>query len=170
MAATLGLSLVPKRFEEDSSRYGVSKDISSSSSKGHTQKLVAALIISTEKSSRNEYMDENESPELESSKSTSDINVLSCQTRNMIISPERNEVQMEEEETSLSVKERKDSPPIIIPNPVSKSALLNSPEQEESRICGKLRSHVGKALSAEYVTHPLLIMLCGVNLLGGLRY
>ena len=113
-------------------------------------------------------MNQNESAELESSKSISDINVFSCQTWNMIISPERNEVQMEEE-TSLSVKERKDSPPIIIPNPVSKSALLNSPEQE-SRICGKLRSHVGKALSAEYVTHPLLIMLCGVNLLGGLRY
>ena len=169
MAATLGLSLVSKRFKEDSSNNSVSKNISSSSSKGHTQKPVA-LIISTEKSLRNEEMNQNESAELESSKSTSNINVFSCsQTRNMIISPERNEVQMEEEETSLSVKERKDSPPIIIPNPVSKSALLNSPEQE-SRICGKLRSHVGKALSAEYVTHPLLIMLCGVNLLGGLRY
>ena len=173
LAAILGLFLVSAPFKQNSSSSSGGRN-SSSCSKVRGQELVTLTAV-TEKTLENEAMKDKRLVEGASYKSISDVNVFAkCQNRNLIISSsDRNAVLQMNEETSLNDKRIKHSPSSIrIPKPVTKSTFSTSPSEieESTRLCEKLCWHVGKALNATYVIHPLLILFCCVNLLGGLRY
>ena len=106
-------------------------------------------------------------------------------TRCLIISNKQNDVHCQNKSSlKLSSQEEEEKERSISNDSPIKETKINSNEKstffvvlnksraslmEESTKCEKLCGHLKKAVNTTYVIHPLLIMFCSVNLLGGLR-